>query len=143
MKTISNFLRTTGEFFSRVSANSPTETVEEMVEDSEFFVVQGFYDLDNYYKDGEVKHRGQKPSNHHVFDIPSEQWVVPEGVLLSLVRQKRNQLLAATDYLYRSDMQAKMTEVQRTQLDAYCQALRDITSQDPANVLWPVKPSLP
>lgn len=140
MIIVSFFSLLTGGYVGHITTTS--EYLESYISDDNI-ALEGLYSRDHYYKDGEVKDKGQAPSSDHVFDIPTEQWVIPEGLLIYRVRQQRNQLLAATDYLYRSDMQAKMTEEQRTQLDAYCQALRDITSQDPANVIWPVKPTLP
>lgn len=53
-----------------------------------------------------------------------------------MVRNKRNTLLAETDWWANSDV--TMTDEQR----AYRQALRDITLQEgfPQNVTWPTKP---
>ena len=52
------------------------------------------------------------------------------------LRDKRNQLLAQTDYLALSDV--TMSDEMRT----YRQALRDLpaNTSDPANPVWPVKP---
>jgi len=52
------------------------------------------------------------------------------------VREKRNSLIAETDYLALSDN--KMT----SEMQTYRQALRDIPSQAgfPTNVTWPIKP---
>ena len=56
---------------------------------------------------------------------------------MAALREKRNQLLAETDYLALSD--ATLSEDMRT----YRQALRDLpaNTSDPANPTWPVKPS--
>ena len=53
------------------------------------------------------------------------------------LRTKRNRRLAETDYLALSD--ATLSEEMRT----YRQALRDLpdNTSDPANPIWPVKPS--
>jgi len=55
---------------------------------------------------------------------------------LEQLRQKRNQLLAETDYLALSD--TTLT----AEMAAYRQALRDLPANtvDPANPVWPVKP---
>jgi hypothetical protein len=55
---------------------------------------------------------------------------------LEQLRQKRNQLLAETDYLALSDTTLTAEMV------AYRQALRDLPANtvDPANPVWPVKP---
>ena len=52
------------------------------------------------------------------------------------LRQKRNRLIAETDYLALSD--STLT----TEMAAYRQALRDLPSNtsDPANPTWPTKP---
>jgi len=55
---------------------------------------------------------------------------------LSVLRTRRNQLLAETDYLALAD--ATLTDEMRT----YRQALRDLPANtaDPANPIWPTKP---
>ena len=57
--------------------------------------------------------------------------------LLQNLRQRRNQLLAETDYLALAD--STLTDEMRT----YRQALRDLpaNTEDPANPVWPTKPS--
>jgi len=57
--------------------------------------------------------------------------------LLQNLRQRRNQLLAETDYLALAD--STLTDEMR----AYRQALRDLpaNTEDPANPVWPTKPS--
>jgi hypothetical protein len=52
------------------------------------------------------------------------------------IRAKRNSLLAETDYLALSDTTLS------SDMAAYRQALRDVTSQAgfPTNVTWPTKP---
>jgi len=56
---------------------------------------------------------------------------------METLREKRNQLLAETDYFGMPDM--TMTDEMR----AYRQALRDLPANtaDPANPVWPTKPS--
>jgi len=64
-----------------------------------------------------------------------ERDVLP-GILLEDLRQRRNQLLAETDYLALAD--ATLTDEMRV----YRQALRDLpdNTEDPANPVWPTKP---
>ena len=54
-----------------------------------------------------------------------------------ILRTKRTELLAETDYLALSDVTLS------TEMAEYRQALRDLpaTTSDPANPTWPVKPS--
>jgi len=58
------------------------------------------------------------------------------GKALEALRQRRNQLLAETDYLALAD--STLTDEMR----AYRQALRDLpaNTEDPANPVWPTKP---
>ena len=59
-----------------------------------------------------------------------------QNVLTQEVRSQRNSLLAETDYLALSDTTLS------SDMAAYRQALRDVTSQAgfPTDVTWPVKP---
>ena len=56
---------------------------------------------------------------------------------LKALRTRRNQLLAETDYLALSD------QTMTAEMQAYRQALRDLpaNTEDPANPVWPTKPS--
>ena len=65
-----------------------------------------------------------------------ERDVLP-GLQLENLRQRRNQLLAETDYLGLPDLGGFSAE-----MTAYRQALRDLPANttDPANPVWPTKP---
>lgn len=73
---------------------------------------------------------------------PTDEAIAAEKTRLAEVRNwkelrdTRNKLLAATDYLALAD--ATLTDEMRT----YRQALRDLpaNTSDPANPVWPVKP---
>ena len=56
---------------------------------------------------------------------------------LKALRTRRNQILAETDYLALSD------QTMTAEMQAYRQGLRDLpaNSEDPANPVWPTKPS--
>jgi hypothetical protein len=56
---------------------------------------------------------------------------------LKALRTRRNHLLAETDYLALSD------QTMTAEMQAYRQALRDLpaNTEDPANPVWPTKPS--
>lgn len=60
-----------------------------------------------------------------------------QNVLPQAIRAERNSLLAETDYLALSDTTLS------SDMAAYRQALRDITSQSgfPTDVTWPTKPT--
>jgi hypothetical protein len=57
-------------------------------------------------------------------------------------REKRNQLLAESDWTQLPDARAAMGAEKATEWDAYRQALRDVPQQPgfPAEINWPVKP---
>ena len=59
------------------------------------------------------------------------------NVAFAALRTRRNQLLAETDYLALSD------QTMTAEMQAYRQALRDLpaNTEDPANPVWPTKPS--
>jgi hypothetical protein len=62
--------------------------------------------------------------------------VIPDEEKAGQVRAARNDLLAATDWRFRSDMNPSQAWID------YCQALRDVTAQAgfPWDIEWPVKP---
>lgn len=61
---------------------------------------------------------------------------IPKENLEKSIRIKRNRLLSDTDWRFRSDMNPSQAWVD------YCQALRDLTSQEsfPFEVVWPEEP---
>jgi hypothetical protein len=67
-------------------------------------------------------------------------WDKPDGQVYgeaaNEVRSQRNNLLAATDWRFRSDLTPSQAWVD------YCQALRDITAQEtfPQSIVWPTEP---
>lgn len=61
-------------------------------------------------------------------------------VVTNWVRSMRDLLLNASDVVTVSDRWIAYDVVQRRNLTAYRQALRDIPSQDPFNVVWPAIP---
>jgi hypothetical protein len=67
---------------------------------------------------------------------PPVSTTLNEEQLFALLRKKRNQLLAETDYLALSDVTLS------TEMAEYRQALRDLPANttDPANPVFPTKP---
>ena len=66
-----------------------------------------------------------------------DDWLTAEPLRLALtIRNKRDQLLAETDWMALSDV------TMSTEMQSYRQALRDITGQAgfPYSVTWPTKP---
>jgi len=70
-----------------------------------------------------------------IAEIEARQALIP-ALQLEQLRQRRNQLLAETDYLALAD--STLTDEMRD----YRQALRDLPANtvDPANPVWPTKP---
>lgn len=92
-----------------------------------------------YVEDGKHFELPEQPSIHHIFDYASKQWVDPRtpDTQWPVMRAKRNQLLAASDWTQLPDVPLATKEAWAI----YRQALRDITlQQDPFNIVWPVPP---
>lgn len=61
------------------------------------------------------------------------------------IKPTRNELLKDTDFLYRSDLESLMSDIEKTNRDSYCQALRDFPATfteivDIESIVWPEKP---
>jgi hypothetical protein len=81
------------------------------------------------------------PNEHCLFHWPSQQWRDPRlrADVWRLVRTKRNQLIAASDWTQLPDVPLLTKEAWVT----YRQALRDLTSQaDPHRIEWPTPPDV-
>lgn len=82
--------------------------------------------------------KGQKPSDHYEWDFTIKGWKPNVTLAWQLVRTKRDELLAATDWTQLPDV----AEATKNRYTDYRQALRDITNQpDPASIVWPVLPT--
>jgi hypothetical protein len=79
-----------------------------------------------------------RPSDTHVFDYATKQWLPDPAAAWQAARVTRNQALAASDWTQLPDVPAST----KSAWAAYRQALRNITQQpDPHNIVWPVKPN--
>ena len=81
-----------------------------------------------------------------VSDKTAEDIQADQNVLWAEIRIQRDQLISEFEWRisrYLSETRQGMTTTDAiAELDAYMQALRDVTSQsDPANISWPTKPS--
>jgi len=91
-------------------------------------------------------------SGKHYYNVTSD-YLASEGVDFSIIdaalksvkwkeiTQKRNQLLAETDWTQGQD--SPLSTEKLSELSLYRQALRDIpqTYTDPSDVVWPIKPT--
>lgn len=81
----------------------------------------------------------QSPSEHHLFDYATKQWVDPRtpDAEWKLIRAERDRRLLACDWTQLPDVPLATKEAWAS----YRQALRDITGQpDPFNIVWPAAP---
>lgn len=75
-------------------------------------------------------------------DIPPQPTYSAEGE--EQVRERRNRLLAESDWVQLADVQAKMAPEPKLLWAEYRQKLRDIMQTDISNgVIWPEKPTNP
>ena len=65
-----------------------------------------------------------------------------DEIAAAAVREKRDKLIAETDYLLMPDYPISAENLES--IKAYRQALRDVPQQDgfPLSVTWPVKPTI-
>jgi hypothetical protein len=94
-----------------------------------------------YYIQGEWKKAPVKPSEYHVFDIPSFTWIDTRTTetQLELIRNTRNFLLAQSDWTMLPDI--PMSSDKKAEWVAYRQELRNVTLQpDLFNIVWPTPP---
>ena len=104
-------------------------------------VVEGSFNDSNYYVEaGTPVAMPTKPSEYHVFDYTTKQWIDPRTPETEwpLVRAERARRLLASDWTQLPDVPLITKEAWAT----YRQQLRDITLQpDPFNIVWPTPPA--
>lgn len=81
-----------------------------------------------------------RPSPFYFWDYQSNQWVLDVTLLEADLREKRNSLLASSDWTQLADVVLPNKDAWQT----YRQQLRDISDQSgwPTNVVWPNPPSV-
>lgn len=86
--------------------------------------------------DGEALDLGPRPSIRHTLNIVARKWEITVTAQWDEVREKRDALLAASDWVVLRAYEQGVPIP--TEWLAYRQALRDITNQaDPEAVTWP------
>lgn len=96
-------------------------------------------DATHYVESGEVVSKPTRPSNNHVFDYTTKQWIDPRTseAQWTFIRAERSKLLLACDWTQLSDVPGSRQSL----WTSYRQALRDITTQsDPFHISWPEAP---
>jgi len=98
-----------------------------------------------HYWDGQRFHpMGEPPSHAHRFNFKSKTWALDLTLALEMVRQRRDELLAASDWITLRSHE-RGTPVPQQWLD-YRQALRDIPAtvtdeQSMMAMAWPQAPT--
>lgn len=97
-----------------------------------------FVGLDTHYvENGALVTMPPRPTQHHVFNYAAKTWELDSAGAWQEVRQRRNTMLAASDWTQLPDVPLET----KSAWTAYRQALRDVTSQaDPLNIEWPQVP---
>lgn len=93
-----------------------------------------------YVENETVFDKPAQPTQFHVFDYESKQWVENADIAKQYVIRQRNTLLYQSDWTQIPNN--PLTEEKQQQWSGYRQALRDITMQPeyPFNVIWPTQP---
>ena len=97
----------------------------------------------NYILNNEVMLLPTAPNSYSVFNYAKKQWYDPrtQETEWPLVRGKRNQLLAASDWTDTLSAPGRLGAEAYDAWQDYRQALRDVTGQaDPFALVWPVAP---
>ena len=93
----------------------------------------------HYERNGEIHPIPAQPGDSWVFSHAKGTWEYSQNVAWELIRRKRDQLIAATDWRILPD--APTTPEMRALLIEYRQALRDVTDQvHPEEIVWPTSP---
>jgi hypothetical protein len=110
------------------------------MEDEAFEIKVGVFYRSGYYDNNVYFPLPEQPSEHHVFDYITKQWVDPRTpeTEWGVVRAQRGRLLQESDWTQLPDVPLATKEAWAT----YRQALRDVTLQpDPLNIVWPTPPA--
>lgn len=118
----------------------PADMVSLQFDPSTHAALEGQFDDSSYYVEAGVPvAMPPKPSEYHVFDYSTKQWIDPRTPETEwpLVRAERDKRLQASDWTQLPDVPLATKEAWAI----YRQALRDVTLQpDPFNIVWPEQP---
>ena len=124
----------TGQILKVVQASN----IQEQLQENQLYIEGSFDDSKYYIDNGSPVEIPEKSSPYADFDYTTKQWVVNSTLATVDVSQKRQKLLASSDWTQLPDVPLTTKEVWAT----YRQALRDITAQSgyPAEIIWPTPP---
>ena len=129
----SDYDYTSGQTYGTLVCRSVAAT-----EDATTFIVEKIWD-------GSWYHRGQPPSNNHDWNPASKSWTFNSDRSMEAIRQKRNRLLALSDWTQVAD--APINSQQLAEVRTYRTSLRNITegltlplTEEPS-ITWPTPPA--
>lgn len=129
--------------FVRAVISGSLSDVEANIRPGEGYIEASKGNADLYFVDltsGALVEKPARPSLAHQWDLPTQSWVAPDSNKWALVRCKRNELLAQSDWTTARALEA--TGALDPAWVQYRQALRDVTLQgNPDSVVWPSPPS--
>jgi hypothetical protein len=115
-----------------------TDNIKSQLAEGEAYIDGSYNDSNFYIANEEPVAIPPKPSQFHVFNFTTKQWVADtrRATLEALV--KRKLLLSGSDWTQLPDVPLTT----KTAWAAYRQALRDITTQVgyPTEIIWPTPP---
>ncbi len=109
---------------------------------TESFIEGNYTSLDYYIENSSPVLIPESPNQFYSFDIDKKQCIdkrvsISKEAQWEIVKQKRNQLLLASDWTQLPDVPLST----KNNWAVYRLALRDITTQDdPFNITWPTSP---
>lgn len=120
------------------------DNIEQQLAAGESYLDGWFLDTKYYVDQGQAVQLPPKPSEYHVFNYATKQWVDPRTpeTQWPIVRTERNKKLQASDWTDTASAPARLGQELYGQWQTYRQALRDVTNQpDPFNIVWPTAPT--
>ena len=122
------------------SIDCPPEHIERHVKAGQGYLQTAAHDGTHYVENGKLIAMPAKPSNKHVFDYDSKEWVEikPQTTedVLQKIREQRNMLLLQSDWTQLPD--SPLSDSKKQEWRDYRQALRDFPESGSNE--WPEPP---
>ena len=124
----------TGQILRVVQASN----IQEQLQKNQLYIEGSVDDSKYYINNGLPVEIPEKSSPYADFDYATKQWVVNRALAIADISQKRQKLLASSDWTQMPDVLLAT----KTAWATYRQALRDIPKQSgyPTNIIWPTPP---
>lgn len=131
------YKKSTGEITSQFSGS--LENLQLNVNTETQGYIEGNYPGDKFYIENNAPVAiSAQPNSWSFYDPDTKQWVVNDAAAKQYCIERRNKLLASSDWTQMPDV----TLANKPAWATYRQALRDITAQTgyPFNIVWPTPP---